>query len=57
MRGEAEVMLWLHGEDPAAVQAALRDLRRTALLRPLVSIWSAMGVHREAEFNKRSGAA
>jgi chlorite dismutase len=53
MRGEAEVMLWLHGEDPAAVQAALRDLRRTGLLRPLVSIWSAMGVHREAEFNKR----
>jgi chlorite dismutase len=53
MRGEAEVMLWLHGEDPAAVQAALRTLRRTALLRPLTSIWSAMGVHREAEFNKR----
>lgn len=53
MRAEAETMLWLHGEDPAAVQAALRELRRTRMLRPLTSIWSAMGVHREAEFNKR----
>jgi chlorite dismutase len=53
MRADAEAMLWLHGEDPTAVQAALRDLRRTALLRPLASVWSAMGVHREAEFNKR----
>jgi len=53
MRAEAEVMLWLHGEDPAGVQAALRELRRTSLLRPLTAVWSAMGVHREAEFNKR----
>ncbi len=53
MRAEAEAMLWIHGEDPAALQGALRALRRTQLLRPLVSLWSAMGVHREAEFNKR----
>lgn len=53
MRGDADLMIWLHGEDPAAVQKALRSLRRTRALAAFTCIWSAMGVHREAEFNKR----
>lgn len=53
MRADADLMIWLHGEDPAALQSALRALRRTAVLAGYANIWSAMGVHREAEFNKR----
>ena len=53
MRADADLMVWLHGEDPAAVQAALRRLRRTEPLWDAHLVWSAMGVHREAEFNKR----
>lgn len=53
MRGDADLMVWLHGEDPADLQAALRALRRTSLLAAFTCPWSAMGVHREAEFNKR----
>jgi chlorite dismutase len=52
MRADADIMIWLHGADPAGLQQALRDLRRTALLAPLELVWSAMGVHRDAEFNK-----
>ncbi|MCT9820614.1 chlorite dismutase family protein [Microbacterium sp. W1N] len=53
MRGDADLMVWLHGEDPAALQRALRQLRRTPVLSAFACEWSAMGVHREAEFNKR----
>ena len=53
MRGSADLMIWLHGEDPAALQRALRALRRTPTLESFHCEWSAMGVHREAEFNKR----
>lgn len=53
MHGPADLMVWLHGEDPAAVQQALRSLRRTSTLAAFDCVWSAMGVHREAEFNKR----
>lgn len=52
MRADADIMIWLHGSDPAGLQKALRDLRRVELLAPLELVWSAMGVHRDAEFNK-----
>jgi chlorite dismutase len=51
-RADADLMLWLHGNDPAGLQAALRRLRRTALLAGLLPRWNAMGVHRDAEFNR-----
>jgi chlorite dismutase len=51
-RADADVMFWLHGNDPAALQSALRRIRRTAILAPLQPTWSAMGVHRDAEFNR-----
>jgi chlorite dismutase len=52
LRADADVMFWLHGGDPAALQAAVRRIRRTALLSPLQLTWSALGVHRDAEFNR-----
>jgi chlorite dismutase len=52
LRADADVMFWLHGDDPAALQAALRRIRRTALIAPLLPTWSALGVHRDAEFNR-----
>jgi chlorite dismutase len=52
LRADADLMLWLHGDDPAGLQAALRRLRRTALLQSLLPTWNAMGVHRDAEFNR-----
>lgn len=58
MRGEADLMIWLHTtpgavDDPAVLQKALRTLRRTGMLQAYTAVWTAMGVHREAEFNKR----
>lgn len=53
MRAEADLMIWLHGAHPEDLQKALRALRRTAPLSSATCAWSAMGVHREAEFNKR----
>ncbi|MFT4217456.1 MAG: chlorite dismutase family protein [Micropruina sp.] len=52
MRGDADLMLWLHGPTAEGLQAAVRRLRRTRELAPLALTWSAMGVHRDAEFNK-----
>ncbi len=52
LRADADVMLWLHGPTAEGLQWALRELRRTRLLRALLPTWNAMGVHRDAEFNK-----
>lgn len=49
-RNDADVMVWLHGEDPQALQAALRKIRRTAMMSGTHQVWSSMGVHRDAEF-------
>lgn len=52
LRADADVMFWLHGEDPAALQAALRRIRRTALMASMLPTWSALGVNRDAEFTR-----
>jgi chlorite dismutase len=52
LRADADLMFWLHGDDPAQLQAAARRIRRTALLSTLLPTWNAMGVHRDAEFNR-----
>lgn len=57
MRADADVMLWLHASSGDKLQAALRALRRTALLAPLLPTWNAMGVHREAEFSREHAPA
>lgn len=52
LRADADLMLWLHGPNAEGLQAAARRLRRSVELAPLALTWSAMGVHRDAEFNK-----
>lgn len=52
MRSDADVMVWLHGSRPEALQQAVRDIRRSSLFDGTEIVWSAMGVHREAEFAK-----
>ena len=51
MRADADLMIWLHGGAPETLQWALRELRRTEMLRTLLPTWNAMGVHRDAEFS------
>ncbi|WP_353113117.1 hydrogen peroxide-dependent heme synthase [Microbacterium sp.] len=53
LRADADLMVWLHGDTAEELQLALRRLRRTDLLRPLIPVWNAMGVHRDAEFNRQ----
>ena len=53
LRADADVMLWLHGDTAEGLQWALRELHRARLLRALLPTWNAMGVHRDAEFNKQ----
>lgn len=52
MRADADVMVWLHGGRPEVLQSAVRQIRRTSLFAGTIVSWSAMGVHREAEFAK-----
>ncbi|MDI3241254.1 chlorite dismutase family protein [Arthrobacter sp. AL08] len=52
MRADADIMVWLHGAEPEALQRAVRDIRRSKLFAGTEIAWSAMGVHREAEFAK-----
>ena len=52
MRGDADLMVWLHAPAAEQVQDALRRLRRSDVGPALELRWSAMGLHRPAEFNK-----
>lgn len=52
LRADADLMIWLHGSNPEALQAALRELRRAEPLATLLPTWNAMGVHRDAEFTR-----
>lgn len=52
LRADADLMVWLHGPAAEDLQWALRLLRRTSLLKPLIRVWSTVGVQRETEFSK-----
>ncbi len=52
MRSDADIMVWLVGADAQGLQRAVRSIRRLALFESTEIAWSAMGVHREAEFAK-----
>ncbi|BCW73526.1 hydrogen peroxide-dependent heme synthase [Arthrobacter sp. NicSoilB8] len=52
MRSDADIMIWLHGNKPEGLQSAVRNIRRTKLFAETTITWSAMGIHREAEFAK-----
>jgi chlorite dismutase len=51
-RAEADLLLWLVGESADALQDALVAFRHTELGRTLDAVWTNIGVHRDAEFNK-----
>jgi chlorite dismutase len=52
LRADADLMVWWHAPQADALQEAYGLLRRTSLGRRLVPVWSAMALHRPAEFNK-----
>ncbi len=52
MRNDADIMVWLHGPKPDDLQQAVRKIRRTYLFAETTLVFSAMGVHRDAEFTK-----
>ncbi|MGO4690524.1 hydrogen peroxide-dependent heme synthase [Glaciibacter sp. 2TAF33] len=52
LRADADVMIWTHAPEAETLQWAHRELRRSRLLKSLLPTWNAMGVHRDAEFNK-----
>lgn len=52
MRADADIMVWLHGGRAEDLQSAVRDIRRSGLFAGTEIVWSAMGVHRDAEFSK-----
>ena len=52
MRADADLMVWWHASTTDALQEAYGRLRRTALGRHLRPVWSQVGLHRPAEFNK-----
>ena len=52
LRADADLMIWMHGPVAEDLQWALRELRRNKQFSPLVPTWNAMGVHRDAEFNR-----
>ena len=52
MRADADVMVWMYGQVPEDLQAAIRRIRRTRLFAGTHIVLSAMGADRLAEFNK-----
>lgn len=51
-RGDADLMTWTLADDPRVLQAAYQGLRRSELGSGLVPVWSVVGTHRPAEFNR-----
>jgi hydrogen peroxide-dependent heme synthase len=51
-RAEADLLLWLVGPSADALQDAFTGFRHSAVGRELDPFWTAIGVHREAEFSK-----
>jgi hydrogen peroxide-dependent heme synthase len=52
MRGDADLLLWIHAESAEQIQNALHRFGRNALGKHFQSTWSGMGLHRPAEFNR-----
>nr|WP_184943255.1 hydrogen peroxide-dependent heme synthase [Planomonospora venezuelensis] len=51
-RADADVMFWWHAPAPEDLQETYSRFRRTDLGRLAEPVWSAMALHRPAEFNK-----
>ncbi len=57
LRADADLLIWLTGPTADGLQYALRTLRRSTELAPLLPTWNALGVHREAEFSRNHAPA
>ncbi|MGC5614851.1 hydrogen peroxide-dependent heme synthase [Georgenia sp. Z1491] len=53
LRADADLMVWWHAETIEEVQAAYHALRASDLGSALEPVWSVVGLHRAAEFNRR----
>ncbi|HVB27297.1 MAG TPA: hydrogen peroxide-dependent heme synthase [Mycobacteriales bacterium] len=52
LRADADLLLWLVGPSADELQNVYARFRHTALGRACEPVWSAMALHRPAEFNK-----
>lgn len=52
LRADADVMVWLTGSAAESLQSAFRAIRATPVLAATEVSWSALGVHRDAEFTR-----
>jgi chlorite dismutase len=52
LRADADYMFWWHAPAPDDLQEIYARFRRTRLGRASEPVWSAMALHRPAEFNK-----
>jgi hydrogen peroxide-dependent heme synthase len=52
LRADADLMVWWHASTAEALQDAYSRLRRTRLGQHLDPVWSALALHRPAEFNR-----
>lgn len=50
-RADADILVWCHAPDTEALQAAYRAVLASGVGR-LLPVWSNIGVHRAAEFNR-----
>jgi peroxiredoxin len=51
LRADADLMLWWHGSSVESLQSAYRTVGELVETR-LVPVWSQVGLHRPAEFNR-----
>ncbi len=51
-RADADVLIWWTCPDPDVLQETYQRFRQTALGRSLAPVWSSVGLHRPAEFNR-----
>ena len=52
LRADADLMVWWHADTVEEVQAAYHALRASDLGAALEPVWSVVGLHRAAEFNR-----
>ncbi|MGI8612557.1 MAG: hydrogen peroxide-dependent heme synthase [Nocardioidaceae bacterium] len=52
LRADADLMIWWHAEAAESLQEAYNRFRRTAFGAHLAPVWSQLGLHRAAEFNR-----
>ena len=57
MPADADVLVWLHGASASDLQEAQRLFQREAFGGSVELVWSAFGVHRQAEFSREHAPA